>query len=57
MSYKEFIDKVRPEFEKAFKFLEGELVKIRTSNASPALVEDIQINYFELPKSQTFYKK
>jgi len=47
MSYKEFIDKVRPEFEKAFKFLEGELVKIRTSHASPALVEDIQINYLD----------
>ncbi len=45
MNYKEFIDKVRPEFEKAFKFLEGELVKIRTSRASPTLVEDIQVNY------------
>lgn len=46
MSYKEFIDKVRPEFEKAFKFLEGEMVKIRTSRASPALVEDIEVNCF-----------
>lgn len=45
MTYKEFIDKVRPEFEKALKFLEGELAKIRTSHASPALVEDIQIDY------------
>jgi len=45
MTYKEFIDKVKPEFEKAFKFLEGELAKIRTSRASPALVEDIGINY------------
>lgn len=46
MSYKEFIDKVKPEFEKTFKFLEGELSKIRTSRASPALVEDIEVNAF-----------
>ena len=45
MSYKEFIDKVKPEFEKALKFLEGELAKIRTSRASPTLVEDIEVNY------------
>ena len=44
MTYKEFIDKVKPEFEKSFKFLEGELAKIRTSRASPALVEDIEVN-------------
>jgi ribosome recycling factor len=46
MSYKEFIDKVKPEFEKSFRFLEGELAKIRTSRASPALVEDIEVNAF-----------
>jgi len=45
-TYKEFIDKVKPEFEKSFKFLEGELAKIRTSRASPALVEDIQVSAF-----------
>ena len=45
MSYKEFIDKVRPEFEKSFKFLQGEIDKIRTSRASPSLVEDIEVNY------------
>ena len=45
MTYKEFVDKVRPEFEKAIKFLEGEMAKIRTSRASPALVEDIPVNY------------
>lgn len=45
-SYKEFIDKVKPEFEKAFKFLEGEIAKIRTSRASPALVEDIEVSAF-----------
>jgi len=46
MSYKEFIDKVKPEFEKSYKFLEGELAKIRTSRASPALVEDIEVDAF-----------
>ncbi len=46
MSYKEFIDKARPEFEKALKFLENEIAKIRTSRASPSLVEDIEVNAF-----------
>ena len=45
-TYKDFIDKAKPEFEKAFRFLEGELAKIRTSRASPALVEDIEVNAF-----------
>jgi ribosome recycling factor len=46
MSYKDFIDKAKPEFEKAFKFFEGEMAKIRTSRASPALVEDISVSAF-----------
>ena len=46
MSYKEFIDKAKPEFDKAFKFFEGELAKIRTSRASPSLVEDIEVSAF-----------
>jgi len=46
MSYKEFIDKAKPEFDKAFKFFEGELAKIRTSRASPSLVEDIIVDAF-----------
>jgi len=46
MSYKDFIEKAKPEFEKSFKFLEGEMAKIRTSRASPALVEDIEVNAF-----------
>ncbi len=45
-SYKDYIDKVKPEFEKAFKFLEQEMAKIRTSRASPSLVEDIEVNCF-----------
>lgn len=46
MNYKEFVDKAKPEFEKALKFLEGEMAKIRTSRASPALVEDIEVTAF-----------
>jgi len=46
MSYKEFIDRAKPEFDKTFKFLDGELAKIRTSRASPALVEDIEVSAF-----------
>ena len=46
MTYKELINNAKPEFEKSFKFLEGELAKIRTSRASPALVEDIEVNAF-----------
>ena len=45
-TYKEFIDRVKPEFDKTFKFLEQEIAKIRTSRASPALVEDIEVNCF-----------
>jgi len=45
-NYKDFISNVKPEFEKTFKFLDGELSKIRTSRASPALVEDIEVSAF-----------
>ncbi len=46
MSYKEIIEKIKPELEKAIAFLENELQKIRTSHASPALVEDIKVNCY-----------
>ncbi len=46
MSYKEFINSAKPELEKSFKFLEGEVAKIRTSRASPTLVEDIEVSAF-----------
>lgn len=46
MTHKEFIDKAKPELEKTYKFLEGELAKIRTSRASPTLVEDIDVDAF-----------
>ncbi len=46
MTFKEFTDKVKPEFEKAFKFLEAEVAKIRTSRASPAIIEDLEVDCF-----------
>lgn len=46
MTYKEFVDKIRPDFEKSFKFFENEVAKIRTSRASPALIEDIEVDCF-----------
>ncbi len=39
--YKEIINKIGLELDKAIHFLEGELTKIRTGRASPALVEDV----------------
>lgn len=44
--YKEIINKTKPEFEKTFNFLEGEVAKIRTSRASPSLIEDIEVDCF-----------
>ena len=47
MPLKELIDRVKPEFERAFKFLEGEVAKIRTSRATPSLIEDIEVDCFD----------
>lgn len=45
-TYKESINKIKPELDKAFKFLESEIAKLHTSRATPALVEDIEVNAF-----------
>ncbi len=45
-TYKESIDKIKPEFDKAFKFLESEIAKLHTGRASPALVENITVDAF-----------
>ncbi len=44
--YKEIIDKIKPELDKVIGFLERELAKIRTSHASPSLVEDVVVECF-----------
>jgi ribosome recycling factor len=42
--YKEILQKAKPEMEKVVVFFQGEMAKIRTGQASPALVEDVAVN-------------
>jgi len=44
--YKKLIDNLKPELEKTTQFLKSELVKIKTSRATPAMVEDIEIDCY-----------
>jgi len=44
--YQEIIDKIKPELDKVIIFLERELAKIRTSRATPSLVEDVVVDCF-----------
>lgn len=46
MTYQEIISKIKPECEKTISFLSGEMAKIRTGRASPALVEDVVVDCF-----------
>jgi len=46
-NYKEIIDNIKPELDKVFNFLEREVSQIRTTRASPALVENIVVDCFE----------
>ena len=46
MTYKEIVEKFKTEMDKAVAFLDRELQKIRTSRATPALVEDVVVNCF-----------
>lgn len=41
---KEILEKAKAEFERALKFLEGEVAKIRTSRANPSMIEDIKVD-------------
>jgi len=44
--HQEIIDKIKPELEKVINYLERELSKIRTSRATPSLVEDVVVDCF-----------
>jgi ribosome recycling factor len=44
--HQEIIDKIKPELEKVVSFLDREMAKIRTSRATPALVEDVVVDCF-----------
>jgi len=46
MGYKEIVNKIKPEMDKAIVFLERELTKIRTGRASVSLVEDLIVECF-----------
>ena len=46
MDYKSIINKLKPEADKVLAFLDRELSQIRTSHASPALVENIMVECF-----------
>ena len=50
MTYKEIVDKIRPEFDKALAFFEKEVSQFRTGRASPSLVENVIVECF----GQTF---
>ncbi|MFH1820444.1 MAG: ribosome-recycling factor [Candidatus Nealsonbacteria bacterium] len=52
--HQEIINKIKPELDKVIHFFEGELAKIRTSRATPSLVEDIMVDCFgqKLPLKQ-----
>ena len=44
--HQEIIQRIKPELEKVINFLERELAKLRTSRASPSLVEDVVVECF-----------
>jgi ribosome recycling factor len=46
ISYQEIIKKIKPELEKVINFLERELQGIRSSRASPTLVEGVEVECF-----------
>jgi len=43
--YQEIIQGIKPEFDKAIDYFVKELVKIRTGQASPSLVEDVSVDF------------
>jgi ribosome recycling factor len=45
-TYKQIIDSIKPEMDKVVSFFEGEMAKIRTSRATPSLVEDVIVDCF-----------
>lgn len=46
INYKDIINKIKPELDKAINYFERELIKIRTGRATPSLVEDIVCECF-----------
>ena len=46
MEYKEIINRIKPEMDKAMAYLDKELAKIRTGRASVSIVEDLAVECF-----------
>lgn len=46
MSYQEIIEQIKPELDKVTTFFDKETAKIRTSRATPSLVEDLEVDCF-----------
>lgn len=42
----QIVQKAKPEMEKAIEWLKGEIGKLRTGRATPALVEDLLVDYY-----------
>ena len=44
--YKEQIESIKPEFEKALNYVTQKLMSVRTGRANPALVENTLVDVF-----------
>lgn len=46
LAVKDLINQKKPDFEKILNFYKAEIAAIRTNRATPALVEDISVDYY-----------
>lgn len=46
MTYQEVIKSIRPELDKIVSFVQKKLISMRSGRVSPALIEDIKVDYF-----------
>lgn len=44
--YKEIIDNIKPELNRAIEYLKSELSKLRVGRATPAMVEDLEVECY-----------
>ena len=47
MNIKDLIQQKKAEFEKAVVFFSADISSVRTGRATPAIVEDIEVNYYD----------
>jgi len=45
--YKELIENLKPELNKTIDYLKGEFLKVKTSRATPIMIENIEINCYD----------